>query len=63
MFLKDSGKYPEHLKADIVVQKGSRVMLQRGRPLRKFVDLPTGDIFVEQKDGSFKKADPKERVI
>ncbi len=63
VFLKDSGKYPEHLKADIVVQKGSRVMLQRGRPLRKFVDLPTGDIFVEQKDGSFKKADPKEIVI
>lgn len=63
VFLKDGGKYPEHLKADIVVQKGSRVMLQRGRPLRKFVDLPTGEIFIEQKDGSLKKADPKERVI
>lgn len=63
VFLKDNSKYPEHLKIDTVVKKGSKVVLQKGRPLRKFVDLSTGEIFREEKDGSFTKLDPKERVV
>lgn len=61
-FLKDDSRYPEHLKVDTVVKQGKKVCLRKGKPLRRFIDLETGEMFREEKDGSFTKLDPKERV-
>lgn len=40
-FLKDSDKYPEHLKIEIITPTGKKKV----RPSRKYMDLSTGDIF------------------
>lgn len=53
-FLKDSGKYPDHLKVDKVEKKGKNTRIIRVRPPRKFIDLETGEQFIEEKDGSLK---------
>ena len=61
-FLKDDSKYPEHLKVDTVTKQNGKVFLRKGRPLRRFIDLETGEIFREEKDGSLTKIDSKVKV-
>lgn len=56
-FLKDSDKYPEHLKKEIITPSG----IKRVRPPRRYMDLCTGDIFEKSNNEYVKIEEDKEK--
>lgn len=59
-FLADSKDYPDHLKVDGKVRKKGKVKFVRKRPDKKYIDLVTGDEFVEGRDGELQPIVPED---
>lgn len=57
-FLKDSSKYPDHLKKEIHTNRGIKLV----RPPRKYIDLNTGEVF-NKENGEYIKLDSEGKDI